>query len=766
MMKKMAARTRKILIGVSIFFFAYTLIGFLVLPYALKTILSQKLSENMDRAVNIEKISFNPYNLRLRVIGFEIKKKAEEGGFIGFDELFLNVESISIFKRGLVVKEVRLSGPHLAITRNEDMTYNFTDLIPEPGEDKAGRPENARKKGFRFSINNIQIIKGSIDINDRPKKTEHTAREMTLNIPRISNLPYDVDIFVEPSFSVIFNDTPFGFKGTTKPFVNSRETSVGLKLTSLDLPYYMAYSPFPLDFKLASGKADLDINVAYEQFADSAQKLTLKGLLEFKDIDIADLEGHSMVRLPRLNIDIREADIFRQSVHLAAIFIKRPVVRAERGRDGVMNLTRLMPETTEAQPAPEAVETGGGAATPFTLDVDRIELAGGAIHFADYVPATPFKRSLDPLNLVIEGLSTSADKKAQLKLSFQNKARENIDMNGAFSINPLSAEMKFEAKRINLAPLQPYIEDRLNLVIKRGYAGAFGDIKAALQRDGALKASFKGRSSLRDLWAVDRLKADDLIKMKTLLVKGINFDYNPARLSAVADSVAISDFYSRVIVAPDGRINLGDILVAKEEAASAAPSPAPETKEAGGPDISIKKLTFARGSLNFTDRLVNPRYSANLTDIKGGVSGLSSDAGKKADVNLSAKLDKYAPLTVTGKVNPLSEDLFADIKVDFKNFELSSVSPYSGKYIGNSIARGKLFLDLKYHIEERKLESQNNVLIDRITLGERVESPDATNLPVGFALSLLKDREGKINLKLPVSGSLDNPEFRVGGIIV
>ena len=124
------------------------------------------------------------------------------------------------------------------------------------------------------------------------------------------------------------------------------------------------------------------------------------------------------------------------------------------------------------------------------------------------------------------------------------------------------------------------------------------------------------------------------------------------------------------------------------------------------------------------------------------------------------------PSSIKGTINPLSGDLFADLAIDFKDFELSSISPYSGKYIGKAIDRGKLYLDLTYLIKKRQLDSQNRVVLDQITLGERIESNDATSLPVGFALALLKDRQGTVNLDLPVSGSLDDPEFSVAGIVV
>jgi acylphosphatase len=163
---------------------------------------------------------------------------------------------------------------------------------------------------------------------------------------------------------------------------------------------------------------------------------------------------------------------------------------------------------------------------------------------------------------------------------------------------------------------------------------------------------------------------------------------------------------------------------------------------------------------------VNPEYSTRLTEIGGRVSGLSSEETTLADVDLRGKLDDHAPLEITGKINPLKEDLYVDLKVRFKDMELSPTTPYAGKYVGYTVEKGQLSLDLKYLIVKKKLESQNYIHLNQLTLGDKVESPHATKLPVKLAIALLKDRTGEIKLDIPVTGSLDDPKFSVWGIIL
>ncbi|OGQ09059.1 MAG: hypothetical protein A2026_05960 [Deltaproteobacteria bacterium RBG_19FT_COMBO_46_12] len=155
-----------------------------------------------------------------------------------------------------------------------------------------------------------------------------------------------------------------------------------------------------------------------------------------------------------------------------------------------------------------------------------------------------------------------------------------------------------------------------------------------------------------------------------------------------------------------------------------------------------------------------------MTEIGGRISGLSSEETSMADVELRGKLDDHAPLEITGKINPLKEDLYVDIKARFKDMELSPTTPYAGKYVGYTVEKGKLSFDLKYLIVKKKLESQNYIFLDQLTLGDRVENPQATKWPVKLAIALLKDRKGEIKLDIPVTGSLDDPKFSVWGIII
>jgi len=181
--------------------------------------------------------------------------------------------------------------------------------------------------------------------------------------------------------------------------------------------------------------------------------------------------------------------------------------------------------------------------------------------------------------------------------------------------------------------------------------------------------------------------------------------------------------------------------------------------------ITIGIIRLTNGSANFADFWIQPNYAVSLQELNGSVTGLTSERNSRAKVKLDGKVDRYAPALIEGDVNLLSASLYTDLKLSFKGVEMTSVTPYSGRFAGYRIEKGKLSVDLAYHVENRQLKAQQRFVIDQLQLGERVESADAVRLPLRLAVALLKDRNGVIDLDLPVTGSLDDPEFRIAPII-
>jgi hypothetical protein len=986
---------RKGLIAAGVAVLVYTLFGFLALPPILKSVLSKTISETFHRKATIREIRVNPFDLSLSVRGLAISERDGPGTWISAEEIFANLQLASVIRWGAVLSEVRLSRLYVNIVRRPDGSYNFSDLIEEFTKVRSKRIEEERVR--RFSFNNIQIVDGSIDFDDGPKKTRHEIRGIHVGIPFLSNLPYYVDRYVQPSFAAVVNGKEVSFKGRSKPFQESLESVFDVNIADLDIPYYLEYVPLQREYEIPSAFLDVKVVVTFTQHKDKPPTLSAEGDVVLREVRVLGKDKSPMVHLPMVKAVISPSNLAVRDVHLAALEVRDPEIDVSLDRSGKLNLLSLINEKQKENNAEEKGEKIAPKEEPGVKEqkfsVDSIRLAGGKVRFADASRGTPFGAALGELRVDVDGLSTEERKKADSRFSFSTESGETVEMKGNLSLSPLGSEgtialakvvlkkyapyygdavrfdinggildvrsgysfaqgdggpefrlsglgasvsglrlrqreekeeflvipefslkeaevdsvkrqitiggiattkgsvsvrrsaggetnvarlvlddarsaeppgakgapissggkkpseepwgitiketvvdrysVKFEdrttdppveialdrlrlkaeniatgtkqrgkfsfatlynrqgsvslggtfavdppsmnarlqVKALPIGPMQPYYTERVKILLTGGSISAEGNVSVDAPKDRPLRAGFRGDVSVNDFSSLDKALEEEFLKFASLHFEGVEVGYNPT--SVAIREISMTDFYSRIIVQPDGTLNVQGI-VAKEGAgrdnatlapAPAAAAPADNAAEAPGVPVRIDTVTLQGGNVNFSDKYIKPNYSASLVEIGGRVSGLSSEESRLADIDLRGKLENSAPLEIVGKINPLAKDLFLDLSVGFRDMDLSPLSPYAGRYAGYEIQKGKLSLNLKYHIEKRKLEAENKIFLDQFTFGEAVDSPGATKLPVRFAVALLKDRKGEIHLDLPVSGSLDDPKFSIWGVV-
>jgi len=362
-------------------------------------------------------------------------------------------------------------------------------------------------------------------------------------------------------------------------------------------------------------------------------------------------------------------------------------------------------------------------------------------------------------------------------LTIDGKGR--VAVRGETALAPLHADLALTVEDLNLLPLQTLFADRVNLRLTRAALLAQGRVRLDQEPGGPLHAEYQGNARLARLATIDSVNNNDFVNWDELAAKGIRCQLAPVSLHI--DELALSNFFARIIINPQGAINLQQIVRKSTEAqrsltdagaspadASARPAPnAPVAPAATSalPPISIDKIVLRGGHVRFTDNFIQPHYSADLGDLRGSLVGMSSQENSAANIDLHGQVNGAA-LLIGGTVNPLRKDLTLDIKASVRDMELAPLSPYSGKYAGYRIERGKLSFDVAYQLQDRQLQAQNRLVLDQLTFGERVQSASATSLPVQLAIALLKDRNGVIDINLPIGGSLDDPQFSIGGLIV
>jgi uncharacterized protein involved in outer membrane biogenesis len=762
---------KKILIGLVVFLVLFGIAGFFIAPAVLKPLIIEKISEALHRKTSIAKIDINPFALSVTIKGFSLEDPGMKSPFVAFDELYVNADAASsIFRRALILKKISLKNPYIVISRKQDGSYNFTDLIPKDEE----KPKPVKEeKPFLFSLNNIQIINGKIDFHDYPNQTNHTVREMNLSIPFVSNIEYYLKEYVVPEFSAIINDDKFELAGKTQPFLTSRATSFDINVHDLDIPFYLQYSPVKMNFKLDSARLDMKMKLHFVMYKDKSPSLVLSGNTTFKKIILDDLQKNKILHLPYLNINMISVEPFVPDIHLADIAIQSPELVIHRNKQGEINLLNLIQKQTKKEKTTpkETAAAAPAKKTELKFRLDNFFIDKADVTFIDDKTYKPVNIHIAPLQLKAANLSLEKGTQGNIDLAFTLDKKSEVSAHGPLGLEPLNANLALDVKNIGIRTFQPYFTDKVKIDVTRGTVSTAGNLTLAKNKKDELIIKYLGKAYVNNLATIDRAQSNDFLKWKALSLDRIQTGFNPFFLHI--KTISLNDFYSRFIINPDKTTNIQNILsdnIKKEPEKKEPPAkPAEKKQEAKPPekpaDIKIGKIIFRGGNIDFRDNNIKPNYAANMLNMTGSVTGLSSQDMTRADVALKGNLGYGSPIDIAGKINPLAKDLFADIKISFKDIEMSPVTPYTNKYLGYPITKGKLSFDVTYLVDKRKLESQNKVTIDQLTFGDKVESPDAIKAPVTLAVSLLTDRKGEINLDIPVSGSLDDPKFRIWPII-
>ncbi len=480
-------------------------------------------------------------------------------------------------------------------------------------------------------------------------------------------------------------------------------------------------------------------------------------------------------------------DLTGRSFTIDKLAVDAPRAVVRRLKDGSVNWLQLLkadPVEGEA-PAPASSEAPAGQ---WTFRMNEAAVTRGDIAIEDEAIEPAVKLRASALSASVKNVVGDGSERAEFSMRTRFGSGGTLSANGHVRWDSLAANVRLDARNLDIAALRPYVASRLNATLASAEVSGRGT--AALARppgESPLRLTYNGTARLSNVHLLDADGESDLLKWQVLDLEGVDVKAGEGPPFVSVGKVALSDFYARVIVSERGRLNLVDVVrredeqagnqatdakASPEQASAAAPAtPATQGSSSAAdaaprPTIRIGTIEIVRGNVNFTDNFIKPNYTANMTGLGGTVTTLASDSTEPATMTLAGKIDDDAPLEIAGRLNPLAPTLFLDIEGHTKGVDLPRLTPYSVKYAGYPITKGKLSMDVKYKVEDQKLQASNHVFLDQLTFGEKVDSPTATKLPVLLAVSLLTNSRGEIDINLPISGSLDDPEFSVGGIIV
>ena len=456
-------------------------------------------------------------------------------------------------------------------------------------------------------------------------------------------------------------------------------------------------------------------------------------------------------------------------------------LKAEVSRDAQ---GRVLPGLTDAGAAPAPTRAASPSAARRAealpnIAIDLVQCRACAVRFTDRSVQPAAVLSLQQTDLSVQGLSQRLDQAVQVALRARAQGRGQLGFQGEVRAEPLKVNGQLSASALDLRAVQPYLDPHVNVSVSQAAALAQGRVQVDTTRGGALQARYQGRLGLQDLRLRDRVNDALLLRWASFTLDRADLAWRDGAIDADLGFIALKDFYGRVIVNRDGSLNLASVVRRQGDASETSvttPQAAPAVDAASSPAAAVaasgppprlrwQGIHLEKGEVDFTDTFIQPNYSAHLTKLAGDISAVSSAQPEPAKVEVNATLDDGAPVRISGQLHPLGPQLFTDIQGVAKGIELTRLTPYAARYAGYPIEKGTLSVNVHYRVDGGKLQADNQVFLDQLTFGERVDSPDATKLPVLLAVSLLKNARGEIDINLPVSGSLDDPQFSVGGII-
>jgi Domain of Unknown Function (DUF748) len=591
-------------------------------------------------------------------------------------------------------------------------------------------------------------------------------------------------------------------------------SQVGAEVTldQIDLPPLQPFvRPF-LAGTIASGKlaahAKLTAGIAPSHFNIRAQPagIALSGV-EVRPPD----EDNKPVQLARLSVTVGQFDLAERRVMVTEVRtdgLHLFVRRLRSGQYGVLSFLRTLasasppspgsdpakpapptqrerppehqPVATLPRPAPKSGAVPAAPAKSWQYKIESVAMENTDATFEDDVPPQPMTLAIAPLNLHLKGLSSDFTKPFELEVDGALAPKSSFKIDGNASLTPLKANLRVVTKRLDLTPAYTYVSSRLNAEVTRAALTMDGAVEVAAVQ-GAVSGSYRGNLTLANVRMRDKVSNDRFLRWDAFNANHIEAEFGGGSPKVHIGEMALADFYARVILNSDGKLNLRDVTANPQAAPTSltrtrqAPEKpvAPHEKEPAaankGPvdaDIELGRIVLQGGNVNFTDNFIKPNYTVDLTDIAGTIGSFGTRSTRPAPVALQGEVNGSAPIDIDGSFNPLAPTAFIDIKAKANGIDLPNLTPYSRKYTGYPILKGTLTVDVHYHLDQGKLTANNHLFIDQLTFGDRVQSPNAVNLPLALGVSLLKNSRGEIDVTVPVSGSLNDPQFSVGEIIL
>lgn len=764
---------------------AWLLFAWLALPRILQSQAEQFVAERTGHRLAIARVTFHPLQWQLRVSDLRLATPDGKPLF-AFKALLVDLSSESLVRRTFLFDAVRLEAPHGTVVLHADGGLNWSAFLAAL-QDQDKEPVAAPP---RLLIRHFQLAGGRLDFSDERIGFATHAAPLDLELTDLSTLPdrtgrYEVFARTGVGAQVLWHG-----EATLRPLAASGSVSVD----ALDLARLAPYlrETLPLSRPAGMAAATLDYRAAYADgrftLVADLPSVKLEGLgfvlgaagpalavdrvegrggrydlatgrLTLGSLALAGLRaelprpGFEAVPLDLGTLEVRDTtvDLPGRSLAVARVTLADGRLQALRDAKGRIDLAEALaaatPPTAVAPAAPAEA-----AAAPWHYRVDSVELSGFAAALRDQGVSPAAELALQDLAVTVTGVSDDLAAPLPVRAAFTVKSGGRFEAEGQAVPAAPSAQLHVRLADLALKAAQPYLTPVARLSLAGGQLSVDG--RASYDDQGA---RFAGGFRLAGLRLDETDTGKRFLAWKSLASRDVTA--TPARVDI--GELVLDGLDTTLIVNRDKSVNVARIFNDRP-----AEAPAAAAKSDATPFVAnVGRLTLKDGGMDFADLSLALPFGTRIDKLHGAIEGLSSRPGAPGQVELEGQVDDYGLARAVGQLDLFDPTAFMDLKVVFRNVEMTRLTPYSATFAGRRIDSGKLSLDLEYKIKDRRLAGDNQVIMDRLVLGARVESPEAKDLPLDLAIAILQDSEGRIDLGLPVSGSLDDPQFSYGAIV-
>lgn len=740
---------------------AYALLGFFFAPWLIQRQLLKQVDAQTLLTAEVEKVGFNPFTLKCEIRGLELVDEAGEP-VAGFGRAGINLQVASLFRGGPVFKEIRLEQPVVHLVRDADGTLNVRRILAPAAE----APESPAEDGPPpyVGIDLLEIVEGRVSVTDRSTAQTFQAEYFPISFSLVEFSTRGDN----PNRLAMEARSPTGgtlvWTGSLglQPLRSSGDVVLqGLEVHNLS-PYYTGFTNF--DVRQALGDVslryrvdlgDTENPVSFDQGEFSLREVVIHPRLGEErviSLDAVTIHGATLDLLPRrLEVDRFEAN------GGSVLLVQNP--------DSEINLVELL--RLERSPPPDApAAEAGEAAPPWNYRVGVIRLRDYQVQVNDQVPETPLNTEVLIHSIEARELTQDLAQPVSLVADYAIGGEGALKLEGSLAPAPLDVDLKVEAASIPARLVDPYLSTFLDLEMQSGTAGFNGRLTASAAEEGSEAATpvigLSGDLSLEGFSTVHRANPDEAFSFSSMNARGLEFRSTPARFAG--SELVLADFAGTLVRQADGSLLLP---TAKGPASTKAapPADAPAAESDGGMELEFSSIRVENGAFRLVDEAVTPRFEAGLEAVQLSLEGVSNTDDRAATLQMEGVINETARLVAEGRINLLEQFEDTDLNLSLEPLDLTFFNPYAGKYLGRKIQRGKLEMQLDYAVRDRVLDGSNHLVFDQIALGDRVESADAVNLPLDLAIGLLRNRQGVMEIDLPVQGNLDDPNFRLGNLI-